>query len=421
MRWLSRIVRSAFQYEQMAGPVLDGSRMRRLDRLFSESKRRLLAERVRGDARIRIGWISSWNAKCGIAMYSKFLLDSLDACDFDITVFASYLEKPLGRERGNVVRCWGNSQTMDIFPLLERIARLTPSVVVIQFQFAFFTVAALGAMLDVLTAQGVRTIVVFHSTESEAAPSLETIRASLSRAFALLVHSRKDHDLLVSFGLRTNLSLFPHGITARPAAGLEEAKAKKGFLGKRVMASYGFLLPHKGIERLIEAFSLLLRSRPDLHLLLVNALYPIEDSEQTMQRCRERIQSGNLQKHVTMVTEFLPDEESLEYLECADLIVFPYTHTQESSSAALRFGLSANRPVACTPLRIFDDVREAVHLLPGFSAEEISRGIDGLLRSPELLGSLERAQRQWIEEHEWSVVGRRLSALIRSAYNSRVV
>lgn len=44
-----------------------------------------------------------------------------------------------------------------------------------------------------------------------------------------------------------------------------------GMTGKRVIASYGFLLPHKGIKQLLRAFHVLRKKHEDLHLLLVNA------------------------------------------------------------------------------------------------------------------------------------------------------
>ena len=76
-----------------------------------------------------------------------------------------------------------------------------------------------------------------------------------------------------------------------------------------------------------------------------------------------------------MTTDFLPDDESLALLSAADLIVFPYQDTGESASGAVRYGLAIGKPVAVTPLPIFDDVVLRCLTLPGISPKEIAQGI----------------------------------------------
>jgi glycosyltransferase involved in cell wall biosynthesis len=363
--------------------------------------------------RIRLGWVSSWNCRCGIAAYARSLLDALDRKDMEVTVFSSYLEQPLHPDASNVIRCWGNSGTADVYPLIKHIINNRITVAVFQFQFAFFDVASFGIILDVLHALGVAAIVIFHATEIDHMPSLENIKASLARANAILVHSEQDHARMRSFGLENNLSIFPHGVAVRPVAELDTAKARKGLTGRTVISTYGFLLPNKGIEPLIEAFSILCADDPQFYLQLVNAIYPLDISQQTKEKCAAKIRNLGLQEKVSLVTDFLPDEESFARLECSDLIVFPYRNSQESSSGAVRFGLAANRPVACTPVGIFNDVKDVVRFLPGMSPREMAKGIRHLLRDPRALEQKVKAQQAWLRVHDWAVIGTRLSALVR--------
>ncbi|HEY1908021.1 MAG TPA: hypothetical protein VGG91_18380, partial [Myxococcaceae bacterium] len=99
--------------------------------------------------------------------------------------------------------------------------------------------------------------------------------------------------------------------------------------------------------------------------------------------------------------------------------VFPYQQTAESSSAAVRVGLAARRPVACTPSEIFDDVRSVVHTLPGFDPASLARGLAELLGDPDRLASRQKAQDAWLETHDWGVLARRLSGLLRGMVNDR--
>jgi glycosyltransferase involved in cell wall biosynthesis len=366
--------------------------------------------------RIRLGWVSSWNSRCGIASYAHSLLDAVDRKDMEVTVFSSYLEQPSCPDASSVVRCWGNSGTSDVYSLIRQITKSRITVAVFQFHFAFFNVTSFGIMLDVLQALRVAVIVIFHATESDHMPCLENIKASLARANGILVHSEEDYSRMTSFGLENNLSIFPHGVAVRPVAELDTAKARKGLTGRTVISTYGFLLPNKGIEALIEAFSILSSDDPQLYLQLVNAIYPLDISKQIKEKCAAKIRNLGLQERVSLVTDFLPDEESFAHLECSDLIVLPYRNSQESTSGAVRIGLAANRPVACTPLAIFDDVKDVVHFLPGTSPKEIAKGIRHLLRDPRALDQKVKTQHAWLKEHDWAVIGTGLSALIRAKH-----
>jgi glycosyltransferase involved in cell wall biosynthesis len=147
----------------------------------------------------------------------------------------------------------------------------------------------------------------------------------------------------------------------------------------------------------------LAKSDDSLHLLLVNAEYPVPASAELAETCRQRIQAPDLAGRVTLITDYLPDEESLAWLGMADAIVFPYQHTQESSSAAVRWGLSTGRPIFCTPLAIFEDVAEAVTFLPGTDSQSMA---DGLRKNID--AGLQALQGDWIRNHGWSAVSARL-------------
>ncbi|MDR9440411.1 MAG: hypothetical protein RI841_13105, partial [Halomonas sp.] len=89
-----------------------------------------------------------------------------------------------------------------------------------------------------------------------------------------------------------------------------------------------------------------------------------------------------------------------------------YQHTQDSSSAAVRWGLASGRPVACTPLGIFDDVSDAVAFLPGTAPAELARGIRGLLDDAERRQQLQQDASAWLTAHDWPRLSLRLRGLI---------
>lgn len=357
----------------------------------------------------RLGCITTWNSACGIATYSRHLLQPAFAGS--AVVFANRNAQLTGEDESWVQRCWQAGEGDDLHGLRAAISAAGINSLLIQFNFSFFALPAFAELLHWAQEQCIHTLVTFHSTadvqHGEVLKSLRDIAPALRGCARLLVHSVADLRRLEGMGLADNLLLFPHGVTqqALPVPGPVQQAA--GLEGKRVIASYGFLLPHKGIGELIEAFAALASERADLHLLLVTACYPIAESAALAEQYRQRMAAPDLAGRVTLITDYLSDAESLAWLALADCVVFPYQHTQESSSAAVRWGLATGKPVLCTPLDIFEDVAEAVTFLPGTDVAALQAGLCQALDH-----GLQIRQGEWLKSHAWSIISIRLRNLL---------
>ncbi|MFC2992546.1 glycosyltransferase [Halomonas tibetensis] len=372
--------------------------------------------------RPRIGWVSTWNSKCGIATYSRLLI--APALAGQVTVLANLDAELIAEDEPNVVRCWrqiapdgqGGYHEDDLKALYVEIQARRLDTVVVQFNFSFFGLSWFADFLERLHADGIRTLVFFHSTADVSwgglDKSLDQMREPLAGCARLIVHGIDDLNRLKAMGLDANATLFPHGVMAAPEIASPEDSRHAALAGKKVIASYGFLLPHKGVHELIEAFAELADQDTSLHLLLLNALYPAPPSEAEAERCRRTVKALGIEHRVTMINDFLPDDQTLGWLQAADLLVFPYQHTQESSSAAVRWGLASGRPVACTPLGIFDDVSDAVAFLPGTAPAELASGIRKLLDDAQRCQRLQQDAAAWLAAHDWPQLSLRLQGLI---------
>lgn len=348
----------------------------------------------------RIGWITTWNTRCGIAMYAKYLAGAHVA---DYTILAPFEAQLALPDEPCVERCWRLGDD-DLRQLAECIHRHGIDTLVIQFQYAFFDFPAFARFLQEMIATGRRIYVALHATTDTPLKKLADLAPQLALCDGVLIHSPNDEAVLAALGLSDNVERFPHGVVdVAPAAIPRPVPA-----GRFVIGSYGFFLPHKGLFELIDACALLAHQHQlDIHLLMVNAEYPIALSAELIAAAHARIAAQQLQARVTLITDFLPDQHSLGYLQHVDLIVYPYQHTGESSSAAVRMGLAAQRPVAVTPLRIFDDVAGNVFMLPATDAHGMARGIAELaarLRAggdAELRDVLDHAA-AWREAHRYS-------------------
>jgi len=373
-------------------------------------------------AKLRLAWVSTWNTRCGIASYSKYLISNLRKGFFDITIFANHL-KDTHEDSPNVVRCW-TDRSGSLEQLIKNIIDGGYDVAVFQYNFGFHTIEQLGDAVSRLEAAGIDTYVFFHKTaEADIDGLVESIAAAaphLARATRLIVHAVEDVNRLKSYGLVDNVAKLPQGALSPPP--MKRSVVRQFFdvdAYTPIVGCFGFLLPGKGLPELIFAFSMVLNKYPTALLLLLNSKFPSPVSDLERDKCTDIIQSLGLQRNVVLIDDYLDIDESMLLLNAADCVVFPYQKTRESSSAAVRQGISSLRPVLTTPLSIFEDVAEVVRFLPGRSPIDIANGIIHLLEDKEGQEHLAERQAKWLAEHSWSRIGERLSNMIVGIFEDR--
>ncbi|MDX8512385.1 glycosyltransferase [Mesorhizobium captivum] len=364
-----------------------------------------------------IGWMSTWKKACGIAGYSEHILAEFSK----IPVIFGTTDSAANLPEKNLFRCWSEGGNLE--NASKVIQENHVDVLVIQFNYAFFEFNEFSKFVKQQVSSGTVVVVVLHSTyDNPATPykKLEYISEALSCCHRLLVHSVDDMNRLKDIGLVDNVTLLPHGLiemSERPLQQLSHHASKRSY----VLASYGFFLPHKGLHTLIRAVGQLRRNDVDVRLRMVNAEYANPQSRQLIDQARELINDLGLDQHVELHTKFLDDQESLALLADADLIIFPYENTGESSSAAVRHGIAAKRPVAVTPLPIFDDVSEAVFELPGHDSDSISLGIRNLLGELSTNSHLARQKasdaERWRAAHQQKRLSARLEGMLKALHN----
>lgn len=367
----------------------------------------------------RIGWVTTWNVRCGIAEYSAHLIGKMPST---VTVLAAKTTERTQPDQDNVIRCWDAEGIDNLDSLEETIERLGIDTVVVQFNYGFFEFHHLVKFISRQIAAGRIVMITLHSTTDPLhAPhkKLEILRDVLSCCDRVFVHSVHDLNRLKTIGLIENVTLFPHGVIDYfPSSEVNVSKCRP-----RILASYGFFLPHKGLIELIEAVALMVQDGEDIRLLMVNAQYPNPVSEGMIRQAFSSIDSLGICERVELITDYLTDEESLAHLSRADLIVFPYQNTGESSSASVRYGIASGRPVAVTPLDIFEDVGPAVLRLPGTTPEMLALGmkqcLNDIINQSENVKRLSEGARSWRKSHVYSHLSKRLYGVIVALHRKK--
>jgi glycosyltransferase involved in cell wall biosynthesis len=365
-----------------------------------------------------IGWVSTWNTPCGIASYSAHLVGNTDT---KLTVFGSRNGPLINADTADIVRSWQSGGADSLVELSTSVDAANVDVVVVQFQYSFFDFDAFSRFLHRQSEAGRVVVVVMHATVDPVEHphmALARLIPALAECDRILVHSPADMNRLKAYGLVDNVALFPHGVLDVATAPVKQPAEEF------VISSYGFFLPHKGLDQLIDAMAILHAKGLKVFLKMVNAEYPVHVSHEMIVQAKEKITRLGLDSVITVISDYLADEDSLRHLADSDLIVFPYQGTGESSSAAVRYGLATGRPIAVTPLPIFGDVSKAVHYLPGISVEDIAKGIEELVVARDsgghagLAKSMAMAEK-WREAHRYSALGLRLQNMLKQLASRR--
>jgi glycosyltransferase involved in cell wall biosynthesis len=407
-------------------------RNRRLqNRLLSEFKWSDVAKRQIAAARTIVGapsfrepkvaWVSTYFQRCGIATYSNHLLQSVN---LPVTIFAAR-SRIGGEDDGNVVRCWEEGDQDDLIALEGHLLNGSFDTIVVQFNYGFFNFSYLSRLIHALVDHGLQVFITLHSTTDplhDPSKRLADLKSALARCAALLVHSVKDVNKLESLGLTTNVTLFPHGLIESPS--LTAHKLHRNSRSK-LIASYGFFLPNKGLPELVESLHLMRNEGLDYRLRLINAEYPATISRELIDQTKILIRRLKLRDSVELHTEFLSDERSFMLMSEADLVVYAYQETSESASGAVRYGLASGLPVAVTPLPIFDELGDAVFRMKATSPDAIAADIKSILDqadrgAPKFLSTM-RCAEKWRHQHSYILIGRRLRGLLIGHFRDRLI
>ena len=367
-----------------------------------------LIDVLRAEARtLDVAMVTPWNSRCGIAEYSRQLVTGFGTRARTVVLADRNVQPVDLGEEPSIARVWEDRWHPDLTDLTAAIGASPAELVHLQFNFGFFELGAMAAFIDAVA--GERAVVVtFHATADTPIDgeivSLGSIADALGRADLLIVHQQADLDRLARFGLVDNVRLVPQGAPGPPPVSREAAREALLLGDRPTVSTFGFLLPHKGTLELLRAIDLVRREVPDVLLLAPCAIHPDPISAQYLDVCQAEIDRLGLGPSVTLVTEFLPDDEARTVLAASDVIALPYADTPESSSAALRFVLGIGAPVITTDIRIFADAADALLQTPSNAPEDLAEAILEVLHSPGRASQLAAAAQHRAAELSWSSI-----------------
>ena len=369
---------------------------------------------IANGAALSIGFVTTWNAKCGIAEYSRYLATALPN-GHRIAVFANREPETVRPDEDFVTRCWElggepNSSSAAIEELVRLILESGVQAVSIQYNFSFFSPSDLTVLIERLKMNGIVTAITMHAINH---PNFSRLGHALESVDICICHRSADVEAVGRLGV-TNARLQKQGIVASLLDQNRSAVRKSTWRHCFVVSCFGFFLPPKGIYQLIQAFARARAVEPLLRLKLVNSLYPIPESAAYAHKCISLIQRMCLGGEIELATAFLAPEEALRQLADSDLVVLPYLYSTESSSAAGAFAVASLTPVLCSDLPLFDELAAVIHRFPGGDVMALANKILQLASDPLELGRYGAAQEEFVRELAWPAIARNFGEMLAS-------
>jgi D-inositol-3-phosphate glycosyltransferase len=286
--------------------------------------------------------------------------------------------------------------------------------------FHFFHVGILE-FFNIILARllGMRVVITAHDVESFVA-NLENPRfLQISYRLAQLIIA---HNLTSSQDLaerlmvpRSKIWVIPHGnylqIFNSPPDRVEARKELTIPLDAKVLLFFGQIKQIKGVDLLIQALPLVLKSFPESILLIAGKVW-----KDDLSRYEVLIQELGLQEHCVLDIRYIPDEEVPLFYGSADLVIFPYRRIYQSG--ALLMAMSFGKPVLASDLQGMKEIiqdGQTGFLFPDGQIDYLAEKIVSILSNPEKANEVGLAGLRIMErDFDWSRIGELTKACYQS-------
>jgi glycosyltransferase involved in cell wall biosynthesis len=364
---------------------------------------------------IKVSHLSTFNSRCGIAEYSSLLLNGLPK-HVASSVYANRDAWPIDLdEEEDVVRIWEQARHQDVSNLVTALNVSDSDIIHLQYNYGFFSMEDLTTLIDHV--QGVKPVIVtLHRTidldRGHEIVSLLHAADALKKVAAIVVHEKHDVERLAGFGITGNVVLIPHA--AMPFKGQRSGRVFNPGTELKI-GTFGFLLPHKGLEVTLTALhSLNYRGIPS-SLTALCSIHPDPSSQAAHDRVTDLISRWDLTSKVRLDTGYKTVEEIHTELDDVDILVLPYTETEESSSGVLAMLLGIGKPIIATDLAIFSGSKDALITIPApAQSEDLTTAISELISNPNMMREKGRTAAQRALDISWGAIGQKTTDLYQS-------
>ena len=386
----------------------------------------------------RVAFIgNSLPRRCGIATFTTDLQLAVAASRGDLeTVIVAMTDHGNAYEYPATVGFQINDDRLqDYLRAAEFLNSGQFEVVSLQHEFGIFGGEAGSHILDLLSRLTIPIVTTLHTVLSEPATVQRDVIARIVEASSkVVVMAEKGRELLRSVYQVPDgkIEIIPHGIPEFAFVAPDDAKARLGFADKAVILTFGLLSPNKGIEVMIDAMPLILKTCPDAIYVVLGATHPNlvrHQGEAYRESLVVRARKVGVEDRVVFLDQFVDQKTLLDFISMSDVYVTPYLSEAQMTSGTLAYSFGLGKAIVSTPYwharELLADGRGI--LVPFGDSAEIGREIAKLLTNDTLRQAMrkraysssrsmtwERTAERYVSTFENAVRRHRLKTIARS-------
>ena len=362
--------------------------------------------------------------ECGIATFTKDVLDSYDALSVTRSeiVAIEELDAPQ-RSYAPAVVARLVQDDHDSYHQVARFVNAHPSDALnIQHEYGLFGGEEGEWVVDLIALVSKPTIVTLHTVLPDPTPAhLRTARSLCATSAAIVVLSRTGRDILVErYGVDPwKIHLVHHGVpdvafrdTASPKAAIELDR-------RTVISTFGLINRGKGLEYAIEAMRDVVVRHPDALYLILGETHPVvrrHEGEAYRESLIQLVTEYQLEDNVRLIGRYLAFDELVRYLQATDIYLTPYLNPAQTVSGTLAYAVGCGKAIVSTPYLYAQELlADGRGLLVNFrDARSIVGAVSALLDDPELRASTALSAYQFGRRMTWPHVAAEYGRLFAS-------
>jgi glycosyltransferase involved in cell wall biosynthesis len=358
--------------------------------------------------------------KCGIAVFTKDLVDQLDMLDgFDpAKVIAVNKGEPVDSYNQNVEWQIRQDEEMDYIQIANQVNLLKIDLINVQHEFGIFGGEWGNYILSFLERVKKPVVTTLHTVQPDFEPEkLMVLERIVTRSKAIIVMGSSAAKIIAQYGIPTEkIRVVQHGCPDVPFTFSDNVKPSLDLKGRTVLCTFGLISRGKGIEYAIQALPSIVAKHPEVLYLIIGETHPeVKKSEDETYRKSliALVDELGMQKHVQFQNCFLPKSELMKYLQATDVYITPYLGKNQISSGTLIYALGTGRVVVSTPyLHAQEVLADGRGLFCEFkSPSSIAKMINKLLANKSLKRKIEKKAYEYSRSFTWFEVAKEYAKL----------
>jgi glycosyltransferase involved in cell wall biosynthesis len=224
---------------------------------------------------------------------------------------------------------------------------------------------------------------------------------------AYIVHNQRNKEKLIELYEidEQKISVITHGTlkTYHQIKAISKEKAREYLnlpMDKKIVLLFGYIWGYKGLDILLESFTLIKKSVKDIVLFIAGQ--PLKD----WGKYEKMIKENDLEDFVIKKMQYIPDSEVEYIFSCADLVVLPYKKQPFDTHGGVgALALSFKKPLMVTDVGGLPEyVKDKRMILNPGDVEELSEKIIQVLNDDTFLKKLSKDSEELSDELSWDKI-----------------